>query len=374
MVGLGGINFAMKTLLLFLCIPFLSMAQIEPVDVAELTIKVGLAQYEDLYYGFAEGDQIVFSLETMDGKPLKEVEIAEYPDNSKFMDYKPILIKDQIVKVNKTAVYRFTLHNTPMGGRVCKIKIQRIPKSEDLISFNTNWEWKTVYDTTYVPYTQDSIVGYDTTYIPYTVKELVKTDTNYIDQSKNERIHTRLNPDGDKSVISFDLPPNVNTEYRTQQVVAWAYWFGTGDPPKISSQLASASSLVYKISPVAALALGVLSLTQTSAGNNLNYFILSDKEAADIFYYGTGTFSIYDSGDGSSASSRNTTRLQGRIYFGFDNDHAYPVDVDVRFSVVQITKTYQDIQYQKEKITARKVTLNKQRMVVATDKIRVNAG
>lgn len=360
--------------LLFLLLPFFSLAQIEPVDVAQLTIKVGVLQTEDVYYGFAAGDQIVFSLETMDGKPLKEVEIAQLPSSSKFMDYKPTLIKDQIINVNETAVYRFSLHNTASGGRVCKIKIQRIPKSEDLISFNTNWDWKTVYDTTYVPYTEDSIVGYDTTYTPYTVKELVKTDTIYIDQSKNERIHTYLNPDGDKSVVYFDLPPNINTGYQTQQVIAWAYWFGTGDPPKISSQLASASELLMEISPVAALALGVLSLTQTTAGKNLNYYILADKQAADIFQYGSGSFSIYDKGDGSSASNRNTTRLQGRVYFGFDNDHTYPVDVDIRFSVVQITKTYQDVQYQKEKVTPRKVTLNKQRIVVKSEKIRVNAG
>jgi len=364
----------MKTLLLFLFTPFLGFSQLEAVEVAELTLKVGIAQTEDLYYGFAEGDQIVFSFETLDGKPLKDLEIAEEPYNSKFMDYKPTSIKDHTIKVNKTAVYHFSFRNTPMGGRVCKIKIQRIPKSEDLISFNTNWEWKTLYDTTYVPYTQDSIVGYDTTYTPHIVKELVKIDTNYIDQSKNERIHTYLNPDGDKSVVSFDLPQNINTGYRTQEVIAWAYWFGTGEPPNISSQLASASQIVFEISPVAGLALGILSLTQSTAGKNLNYYLLADKQAADIFLYGSGTVSSYDSGDGSSASSRNITRLQGRFYIGFDNDHTYPVDVDVRFSVVQLTKTYSDVEYKKEIVTPRKVTLNKKRAVVKTDEVRVNVG
>ena len=40
---------------------------------------------------------------------------------------------------------------------------------------------------------------------------------------------------------------------------------------------------------------------------------------------------------------------------------------------VKGNKTYQDNEYKKQKITARKVTLNKIRMVVKTTKIRINA-
>jgi hypothetical protein len=40
------------------------------------------------YYGFAEGDQMIFSFEEL--KELKESEIIEMPTSSKFMDYKSI--------------------------------------------------------------------------------------------------------------------------------------------------------------------------------------------------------------------------------------------------------------------------------------------
>ena len=343
------------------------------IDVVETTFKVGMMGEEEFYYGFAEGDILVFNFEEKDGKELKEIEIIELPTATKFTDFKSSSIIDKRIKIQNTGVYKFRFNNGSVKPRICTLKLQRIPANEGTKNFNTNWEWKTIYDTTYVPYQEDSIVGYDTEYIPYSVKELVRIDTSYVDKAKNERIHTYLNSDGDRSVVTFDLPQNVTTGYSTKEVVAWAYWFGTGEPPNVSGQLSTASSLVGKINPVAGLALGILSLTQTTAGKNLNYFILDSQQSARLFLSKLDGAKQYDSGDGSSASDRNTTRLQGRIYIGFDNDHTYPVDVDVRLSAVVVTKTYEDKQYTKEKITERKVTLNKKRMVINSSKVRVNS-
>jgi hypothetical protein len=364
----------MKVLLLTLSI-FLSLncfAQIEPVDVADLTIKIGAVSGEDLYYGFAEGDEIIFSFEELKGKALKEIEITELPTNSKFMDFKSTWIADKRIKVNKTAVYKFSFWNSSLAGRVCHINIQRIPKSNELKNFNTNWEWKKLYDTSYVAYTEDSIVGYDTTYIPYTQKDLVKVDTTCIDKTKNERVHTNMNVDGDVSVVTFYLPQNIRTSYKTQEVISWAYWFGTAGAPKVSAHLATASKLVSSFSLVGGLALGVLSLTSSTAGNNINYCVLDNATSKQLFLSESGGWRYYDKGDGNSASNRVQSRLQQTVYIGFDNDHTYPVDVNVRVSAVVVTKIYEDKQYEKEKITARKVTLDKKRMVVKESKVRVN--
>ncbi len=45
-----------------------------PVDVAESTLKVGIMGEEVFYFGFAEGDQIIFNFEEANGKELKELE------------------------------------------------------------------------------------------------------------------------------------------------------------------------------------------------------------------------------------------------------------------------------------------------------------
>ena len=54
----------------------------ERVDVAEQTIKIGSKDEVILYYGFAEGDQIVFNFEEVNEKEVKEaitLPPAEYP-------------------------------------------------------------------------------------------------------------------------------------------------------------------------------------------------------------------------------------------------------------------------------------------------------
>ena len=159
------------TFTLLTCLTILSaFGQQQPIDVAELTIKIRSLGSEELFYGFAEGDQIIFNFEELNGKELKEVEIIELPSSSKFMDYKTTKIENKKILVNQKGVYQFKFNNSALVGRICKVKIQRIPKSEEFISFNTNWEWKTLYDTTYVPYTQDSLVGYDTSYVNKTKK------------------------------------------------------------------------------------------------------------------------------------------------------------------------------------------------------------
>jgi hypothetical protein len=44
------------------------------VDVAETTLKIdGLGGEEVFYYGFAEGDQLIFNFQEVNGKELKEI-------------------------------------------------------------------------------------------------------------------------------------------------------------------------------------------------------------------------------------------------------------------------------------------------------------
>jgi hypothetical protein len=364
----------MRVLLFTLSIFFFfnTNAQIAPVDVAERTIKIGAVSGEDLYYGFAEGDEIIFSFEELKGKPLKEIEITELPTNSKFSDFKASSIVNKRIKVSKTSVYKFSFWNSAIAGRICKIKIQRIPKSEESIDFSTDWKWKKLYDTSYVAYTEDSIVGYDTTYIPYTVKEVLSVDTNIIEKYKNERIHTYLNSNGDRSVLSFNLPQKVITKYRTETPVSWAYWFGTeGAQPQVDHIL-SAAELTMSISPVAGLAIGLWGLVQMSSGKNLDYLIMTSQVNANLFLAKSADTRGSDSGDGSSVSNQVTSWYPKTLYFGFDNDYAVPVDVNVRVSIVVVTKIYEDKLYQKEKVTSRKVTLNKKKMELKESKVRVN--
>lgn len=56
-------------------------SQFAIVDVADFKLKVAGSNDEDMYYGFAEGDQIIFNFSVAGNKVLKEVDIFEYPSN-----------------------------------------------------------------------------------------------------------------------------------------------------------------------------------------------------------------------------------------------------------------------------------------------------
>src|SRR5688572_20833780 len=115
--------------LLLLSICTLLVAQLSPIAVAENTLKVGRLGEETFYYGFAEGDQMIFSFEEVNGKELKEIEIVELPSSSKFMDYKSSKIQNKTITINRTGIYKFRFANSAISGRICRFKIQRIPRS-----------------------------------------------------------------------------------------------------------------------------------------------------------------------------------------------------------------------------------------------------
>ena len=101
----------------------------KPIDVAESSIKVGIKAEEEVYFGFAEGDQLIFSFEETNGKEMKEVEIVEMPSSSKFLDFKTSKIENKTINVARTGIYKFRFANSALLPRVCKYKIQRIPAS-----------------------------------------------------------------------------------------------------------------------------------------------------------------------------------------------------------------------------------------------------
>lgn len=376
-----------RTTLTFLTLLVVSTAfgQLPPVDVAELTLKVGAMKTENLYYGFAKGDQVVFSFEEVKGKGLKEIEITELPGNSKFMDYKASLIQDKKIQVHKKAVYRFKFYNSSMAGRICRIKIQRIPKSEDLVSFNTNWEWKTLYDTTYVPYTEDSLVGYDTLHYKEKVKELVKTELiDDIVIDKNERVGDKsfITPRNSYSYLSFTFPQDKKEPYRVEKTIAWAYWIGVGTEAQAAYKknvksfgnvASTAASAFAFATPLAGFAVGVVAnLMVPSSGDNVYYWFLTDYQNAKNFKNGY-EFRYFDKGNGIAAYGKNTDRLKGQFFIGLHNDNnIQDIDVNVKIVVIKEIKTYEDKEYDRQKVTPKYVTLNKQRMVVNTTKIRVN--
>src|ERR1041385_3790478 len=100
-------SLAIMTNIKNLCLLILSLQIInvtkaqQPVDVSEQTLKVTALGEEAIYAGFAEGDQLVFNFEELNGKELKELEILELPSSSKFMDFKTKKVENKVLSISR---------------------------------------------------------------------------------------------------------------------------------------------------------------------------------------------------------------------------------------------------------------------------------
>lgn len=328
----------------------------ERIDVAEQTIKIGSKEEESLYYGFAEGDQIVFNFEEIDEKEVKEIEIIELPENSKFRDYEVKNIKDKIIKVNKKGVYKFRFYNSAvMKGRVCRIKIQRIPKSAETLDFNTGIRWVEKFDTTYDIKTETVTTGYNTLTKQKSRRVLATVDTNIVQVlDRVERVHSTTNANGNVQLIPFQLPeesysPNIFKPYKATETVSWVYAISVGESGKAWYKDANSKAAVKNISKIAvstgimstgygALALlaieGVSAFSSPPQGDNIRFQIYK------------GHYLTTHSGNSVVAVGRETTNKQASYTIRLENDNTIDgINVDVKVIAVTVTRTWKDEAY-----------------------------
>lgn len=314
------------TLILICVLKSTLFAQLTALDVAENTLKVHGLGEEFFHYAFAEGDQLVFNFEEVDGKELKEVEILEYPSASKFMDYKTKKVENKTITVSKTGIYKFRFSNSAIVGRVCKFKIQRIPASESTKNFNTSVYWRTVNDTSYTTSQEEYLVKADTS---------VSTITDEI-----AKVHSGGNLNGNRTTFNFTLPKNT---------VAWSYYIGVDQAGQEAYQQATAllakkaGPIVRRIpgyGPLAALALdGASYLSQLQAGEDIDFWIVS-PENVGLFSSGE-QFYYLKTGKVINDYSKMAAPLQGTLHMCLSNDNAITgVTVAVKIAAVVVNKQW----------------------------------
>ena len=347
--------------LFFIFITFYNYGQ-ESVEVCDKTIKVSALSEEIFYYGFADGDKIVFSLEEINGKEIKEVEIAEYPQSIKFSDFKTKKIVNKQITVSKKNVYKFRIYNASLGSRLCKIKVQRIPSNENIKNFNTTVNWIEKQETTYNIYTKEVIVGYETKYETKTRKELVKIDTIFTQLfDKNLRVHSEMAVGKTQyTYATVELPansyfPNQINPYKTTEVISWSYWLGVGQKSKeeydrtnqnFKSGINTIGALTGNKALAALAVTGISMFANANIGDNVNFKFYGLQNGKEI---------IIDYGNVISASGRNDKITQGSFSVQLFNDNFKDgIDISLKMIVMQIQKTWRDIQYQ-EKIEIPKI-------------------
>ncbi len=269
--------------------------------VTETTVKIGSMGIEELYFGFEQGDEIIFSFELVKGKNLNEVEIFEYPETSVYMDFKTSLVQDKSISVRKKGIYKFSFRNKAMGNRVAKVKIERVPATTESAEFNTLVYWRTVSDTTYYTDTERYLIGKE-----HKTKTIVPTAKYYVNSGSNATFK------GGKSRVAFPVTLPLNT-------VEWYYQFtATRDESEIKKTTSAfdlAGDLSKLIDETGALSFGIEALTQPPGANYCDIYLMSNGnrsafEAKNKFYFkASGTRENIKSGlvQIKDASERNLT-------------------------------------------------------------------
>lgn len=309
--------------------------------VTERTFKIAGMSEEFFLYGFAEGDEIIIDFEELKGKPLKEFEIIEYPNSSRFMEYKVSNINGKKINIQSTGIYKFRFANSAISGKICKIKIQRVPSSLETTNFNTNVYFKNVYDT-----------------IKFNVQEryLISRDTIIHNlTTQNSKVHSKGNIEGNRTVFNFTLPNNTFT---------WSYYIDVNQAGQLAMEEATkklsqnASPILKKLpgfGPLAALALDGSSYISTiQKGEDIDYFIV-DGNNLNLFN-NNQPFSFIFKGKVINEARRVTNINKGTYYFCLVNDNAVAgVTVNVSITAIEIKDNIGLRNVEKQKIETHQV-------------------
>ena len=326
------------------------------IDVTDQTIRLGGGKKEELMFGFAAGDKIIFNFQEADSKDIKEVEIIEYPTLSRFSDYKTSRVKNKEIIVNQQGVFIFRLKNSSLAKRICKLKIQRVPASAATERFNSSVSWINKQDTIWQSYTTDVVIGYDTSYIARTKKVFVRSEIEeqlISDEIKKVNPHQQLE---NRTSVVVLLPVNNQAPYRTTRVVSWAYWIGAGSEASRAWQQnlrAVRSQNMDYYTPLGAYANNNLtSLVLCQTGQQINYFI-ADQTNRDLFMQ-KQPFRYIDDGKGFGGYRKFTTadQCQGSYYLCFENLNMLGyADVTIKVIALVEKSYFEDQAYEEQVIT-----------------------
>ncbi len=301
----------------------------DTIDVVEKSIKVGGLSREIEYYGFAEGDKIIFNLTVENHKDLKDITISEYPNNIKFADHTTDKVQNKILNISRKGVFAFEYYNSNISGRTINVKIQRVPKSESTKFFNTNIKWVNKVDTAYV--------ARENTY-------LVSSDTTLIDVIDSKiRVHSQTNiSNTNKTHVDFTIPTNT---------IKWTYWIGVGNEGQQVFQQDKANfskigaKIIGSINPLAGLTFGLITMTHAKVGENVKYFFLPSWEDVQKFH-ANQSFRQFKNGNVVTdfGLMNYGTKKNEKYYIGLENDNMMEgIDVNVKILAVVVNNKYNTV-------------------------------
>ena len=363
--------------LLLLLLLFAGTCFAQKINVAEVQLRINPAAAEELFYCFAEGDKVIFTVEEANGNTIDEVTVTEYPDSYKYKGHDIKKEKNHEFIINRKSVYKFRFNNTAKEIRLCNVKIVRVPASKQTENFVTSVKWINVQDTMYSSVTKDVVIGYDTLYVQK-VRRVSASEKKYeeVVLDKSQRVESKATFGETKTSVSFSLPANTITKDETKKVIAWAYWVGVGEESNefwkqnrkmIVGAVQGAAS--YFTTPLGGIAAGALTnMVMPTNGEDVEYLVLND--ANSMLFTQQKQYKSLDSGKGITSYKRfiDANVLQGKYAIVLSNDnYVQPIDVNVKVSAI-----IEQVKYKDEKYTDTVITPRYEKKIIREPKIITN--
>lgn len=161
----------MLTISLFFSFQALSQ---NSIFITDRDLKPTKNEPEKLIFGFQKDDKVVITLSTNKNKPLEKLEVSE---NNKILFSKEDVdvTKPIEILIPQTNFVHFSFYGKALGQNV-NVKIERIPAVDSGRFFNSAIQLYKNYDTSYVEYEIDSVVGYDEIHTPKKFKVIASSD------------------------------------------------------------------------------------------------------------------------------------------------------------------------------------------------------
>lgn len=220
--------------------------------------------YPKMYYGFAEGDELLLDFSTENKKGTQAIEITELESKSVVYSNSGFQTLNSIrIKVPKTAVYKFEFATNHIFDRQAKVTIKRVPASDATKNFNCNVTWKTVNDTVFTIVEEQRKVSssYEVVTIQSPADQFVNSGRNAMFQGGKSRI-----------ICQVTLPPNT---------VEWYYIFAASrnnsDVANTKARMKLFSELAGMLDRTGILSLSINALTQPPGADYCDVYLLKPE-------------------------------------------------------------------------------------------------
>lgn len=221
-----------------------------------------------------------------------------------------------------------------------------------------------------------------------TVKEVTSKElSEVILEDRTEEIHSIgwIDHDDPRTYVEISLPQNQSGNNWEKKVVGWGYWLCVGNNSNsfwsrnkemVSKSVSTIAGAA--LSPIGGLIAGrvtSLIIPDAESVDNVIWSIVRNGQDVQDFLNGGAicSYSCLRSGNGPGASGSFVDGYkQGRYYICLYNDNIHDrLRVTVKASALMETTTYQDVDYQRTKITPKYIKVPKVSSYVSSHKIRV---